>query len=185
MNISTQHVKMMWPGLAVIIIIQLFSLGYQLFANAERIVYIDNARLLNNYQGMVDARKAFEAKAATWQANIDSLTSDVMGAIKHHEREVAGLSKKEKELSEELIKTKQQQLQNYQQAIQQQSAQEDSQMTERVLTNVNAFLSKYGEKNNYKIIMGANASGNIIYAQNGLDITDEVLAVLNEQYLGS
>ena len=94
------------------------------------------------------------------------------------------MRKKERQLAQELMKSKQLQLQNYQKAIQQQSAQEDAAATEKVLTSVNTFLKEYGERKNYKIIMGAYSSGNIIYAQEGLDITDEVIDALNKNYSG-
>lgn len=176
--------KIVLIALSFIIAFQVFSFSYPFFADKQEIVYIDNARLLDNYQGMKDARQAFERKSMAWKANIDTLMSDVQVAIKNYEKESASLSKKEKQLSQELIKTKQKQLQNYQLAIQQQSAEEDARMTEEVLTKVNAFLTDYGKQNSYKVIMGANASGNIIYAQDGLDITDEVIEALNQHYIG-
>ncbi|MEM6830443.1 MAG: OmpH family outer membrane protein, partial [Bacteroidota bacterium] len=181
MNIK--NLKLLWGALILIIAVEVSSSLYLFQFSQDQIVYVDNARLLNNYQGMLDARKAFENKVSVWQANIDSLSSEVMETLKDHEKEVASLTVKEKALSEQLIQTKQQQLKNYQQAIQRQSAEEDAKMTEQVLTTVNAFLSSYGEDHHYEIIMGANASGNIIYAKNGLDITDEVLEALNDQYV--
>ncbi|MEL7145777.1 MAG: OmpH family outer membrane protein [Bacteroidota bacterium] len=176
--------RILFTALMLIIALQIFSFSYQFIDTKEEIVYIDNARLLDNYQGMIDARQDFERKSMAWKANIDTLMNDVQVAIQNYEKESAGLTRKEKRLSQELIKTKQQQLQNYQLAIQKQSAEEDARMTEAVLTKVNSFLTDYGKQNSYKVIMGANASGNIIYAQDGLDITDEVVEALNQHYTG-
>jgi len=184
MSTKNNKIKFLWIGIVLIIIIQIASFSFSYLQTKEEIVYIDNGRLLNSYQGMLDAKKAFENKSIAWKANIDTLSSEVTLAIKNYEKESARLSKKEQQLSQELIRTKQQQLQNYQQAIQQQSAQEDLKMTEEVLTKVNSFLAAYGKEQNYKIIMGANTSGNIIYAEDGLDITDEVIEALNQQYIG-
>jgi len=174
----------LWIGITLIVAIQLFSFSFSYLNTGEEIVYIDNGKLLNGYQGMLDARKDFEQKSLAWKANIDTLAMDVTVAIKNYEKDSQEMGKKERKLSQELIKSKQQQYQQYQQAIQQQSAQEDAQMTEQVLTKVNAFLASYGQDKNYRIIMGANSSGNIIYAQDGLDITEEVLNALNKQYVG-
>jgi len=184
MSSKISQSKYLWIGIVLIIAFQVFSFSYSYLKSSEEIVYIDNAKLLNNYLGMTEARKEFETKSLSWKANIDTLVNEVTVAIKDFEKNNAQMSKKEQQLSKGLIKTKQQHLQNYQQAIQQQSAQADAQMTEEVLTKVNAFLSAYGEKNNYRIIMGANSSGNIIYAEDGLDITEEVLDALNKQYIG-
>ncbi len=176
--------KYLWIGIIAILLLQAVNFGYNYFDTKDEIVYIDNARLLNDYQGMVAARKSFETKAMSWKSNIDTLTNEVTKSIKQYEKDLARLSKKEKQRSQELIRNKQKQLQNYQQAIQQQSAQEDAKMTEEVLTKVNTFLADYGKSHHYKIIMGANTSGNIIYAEDALDITDKVLAELNNNYAG-
>ncbi len=184
MSKKNNTIKYLWIGIIVIIMMQVFSFTFNQFQENKEIVYIDNGKLLNGYQGMLDARKKFENKSLAWKANIDTLAVEVTRAIKKYEKDSQSMTKKERGLSQELIKSKQQQLQNYQQAIQQQSAQEDAQMTEEVLTKVNSFLVAYGKDKNYKIIMGANSSGNIIYAQDGLDITEEALDALNKQYIG-
>jgi outer membrane protein len=93
------------------------------------------------------------------------------------------MSVKEKQLSEQLLGSKQQQLMEYQRALQEKAQQEDQQMTQQVLQQVNAYLERYGKEHNYKIIMAATNAGNIVYAQTGLDITEEVLQGLNAQYV--
>lgn len=165
----------------VALLIAILSNFYTPFSS--KIVYVDSGLLLDQYQGMVDARADYQKKAGAWQANIDTLQSEVTRAIMDYEKEVSKMTDKEKKLSQELIRTKQKQFQDYQQAIKQQSQQEDGVMTQKVLDKVNAFLQAYGKSKSYKIILGTG-QGNIVYAQDGLDITDEVLKLLNDDYLG-
>ena len=131
---------------------------------------------------MVDARAEYQKKANTWKANVDTLSLGLQNAIKQHEKEMAGMTAKERQLSEELLRTKQKQLMDYQQAIQNQAQQEDYAMTQKVVERMNAYLKKYGENHHYKIIFAANESGNIVYAQDGLDITETIIKGLNEEY---
>ncbi|WP_456459474.1 OmpH family outer membrane protein [Reichenbachiella sp.] len=168
-----------WMGGLTII---LFLVVYLQFTANQKIVYIDSNQLLNGYQGMTDARAAYQQKASLWQANVDTLMKEVQTAIMDYEKESQQMTAKEKELNKELIRTKQRQLQDYQAAMRDKSAQEDQQMTERVLTTVNAFMVDYGKKNNYKVIFGATNAGNIIYADDAINVTDEVLEMLNAQY---
>ena len=93
------------------------------------------------------------------------------------------MSAKEKQLSEELLGTKQRQLVEYQRALQEKARQEDNQMTQGVIQQVNAYLERFGKSHNYRIIMAATNAGNIVYAQEGLDITQEVLKGLNAEYV--
>jgi len=90
----------------------------------------------------------------------------------------------ERQLSLELIHTKQKQLKEYQQALNTQAKQEDSKLTAEVIAQINAFIKKYGERRGYTIVMAATDYGNIAYADEGLDITDDVLDGLNKEYSG-
>ncbi|NJN25203.1 MAG: hypothetical protein HC819_04100 [Cyclobacteriaceae bacterium] len=68
--------------------------------------------------------------------------------------------------------------------MQQKAAQEDQEMTSNVVLDVNAFLKEYGEDHGYKIIFGATEAGNIVYAEEAIDLTEEVLDLMNKKYKG-
>lgn len=155
-----------------------------LFFRHQQMVYVDSAKLMNGYKGMQDARAAYQQKAGAWKANIDTLASEVQKQIFTYEKESPRMSAKERQLSQELIRTKQKQFADYQQAMNSQAQQEDAKMTSEVVTQVNAFLKKYGEANGYKIILAATEYGNIAYADESLDITEKVLEGLNKEYAG-
>ncbi|MEQ8627856.1 OmpH family outer membrane protein [Ekhidna sp.] len=168
--------------LAIVLIIQGVCL-YTLFMD-KKVVYVDTNVLLENYEGMKVARQEFQQKATQWQANLDTLRSELNREIQNYEAGKSGMSTKERELNEKLIGTKQQQLVDYQKGIQQKSQQEDYQMTEQILAEVNAFIESYGKKKGYTYILGANNSGNIVYAEDYLDITEELQEALNKNYQG-
>lgn len=176
--------KQISVGLFVVLfILQAFSL-YNHYLKPTEMVYVDSNKLLENYPGMQAARQEFKQKAAVWQSNIDTLKSELDAEIKKHEAEKARMSKKEKTLSEELIQTKRKQFVDYQKGIQQKSQQEDYQMTEQILSEVNLFIEEYAKQKGYEIILGANNSGNIVYAKDHIDITEELQKALNDRYQG-
>ncbi len=172
--------------LVIVTFINLFGfmfLGYRSYKQPT-IVYVDSNQLINNYKGMQIARKLYQQKSAAWKANIDTLTIDVQKEILRHEKQSAKMTSKERELSQELIRTKQKQLKEYQLALNEQARQEDSKLTAGVIAEINAFIRKYGEGKGYTIVMAATEYGNIAYADQGLNITDEVLQGLNREYSG-
>lgn len=162
----------------------ILTLGIFYFTGKSKVVYVDSAKLLNNYKGMQDARAAYQKKAGAWKANIDTLASEVQQQIFKYEKESGGMSVKERQLSQELIRTRQKQFADYQQATSTQAQQEDAKMTSEVVTQVNAYLKKYGQSHGYTIILAATEYGNLAYADEKLDITEEVLAGLNKEYGG-
>ncbi|SMC75388.1 OmpH family outer membrane protein [Pedobacter africanus] len=158
----------------------LFLIVYIFILKNDRIVYVDSGKIMNEYKGAIQAKKAYEAKTKSWQANIDTLTLDFQNGMRKYEKDMAGMSAKEKELSKQLLNSKQKQLNDYQRAIQENARQEDGKLYQGIVTEINAFLLKYGKDHNYKMILIANQSGTIAYAREGLDVTAEVLKELNK-----
>jgi outer membrane protein len=147
----------------------------------NEIVYVDSAKLLNGYKGMVEARKEYDKKHNTWQANIDTLTKDVKDAISKYSKDLALGSEKEKSLSKELIQAKQKELYDYQNATKQNAAQEEGRINQEVISTINTFLQRYGKKNGYKMVLIAS-NGNIAYADPSMDVTDKIVEELNKEY---
>lgn len=165
-------------------ILVITAMLYLLFMNNDKIAYVDSNQLLSKYYGMTDAQAEYQKLSMDWRARIDTLAMDVQNELKRHEKEVSKMTSKEKSLSEQLIRTKQQQLITYQKAIQEKAAQEDAQRTQAVIEEVNLYIKEYGEKHSYKIILAATNAGNILFAEEGLNITEEVVEGLNRRYRG-
>ncbi|MFC4221157.1 OmpH family outer membrane protein [Flagellimonas marina] len=147
-------------------------------------VYVDVNRLLENYERTKVDREAFTEKANVMKANVDSLMTDWQDELKTYEKERSSMTKKELALKQELLQNKQQQINNYQQAIQKQIQEEDQKMTQTVVNDINDFVKEYGKKYGHRIIFGAQGNGNIMYAEEGADLTDKILEGLNQQYHG-
>lgn len=66
---------------------------------------------------------------------------------------------------------------------------EDNQNTakmfdEQIFTQINQYTKDFGVKHNYTIIFGTDGSGTLMYAQDALNVTDEVKKYVNERYKG-
>ena len=166
----------------VSLIICVLYLLYDTILKKDKIAYVDSGRILNEYKGSVEAKQIYQAKAKVWQNNIDTLTAEVRNAMQKYERSLATMTPQEQSLYKQLIQTKQKQLSDYQRAIQENARQADAQLTQGVISQVNAFISRYGKLHNYKLILIANQSGTIAYAQEGLDITTTIIDELNKDF---
>ncbi|MBN2613776.1 MAG: OmpH family outer membrane protein [Bacteroidales bacterium] len=166
-----------WIAIAGIIVTWIFFMG-----RTMKVVYVDNGVLMTKYEGMKDARKEYEKKAAVWQANADTLVSEWEKELKSYEKERIRMSAKERELKEQLLSNKQQQISQYREAVQMKAREEEQKMTQTVLNEVNDYLKEYGKKRGYTFILGATGVGNIVYANEARNITEEIIKGLNEQY---
>lgn len=59
-----------------------------------------------------------------------------------------------------------------------------SQSEDKIWKQLNSYVSEFGKHNEYKIILGANGTGNIMYGNPKNDISEEVIAYINDQFKG-
>src|SRR5690606_25024130 len=164
------------------IILSMLAVVFTLLPGRGEIVYVDAQKLVNGYLGMQEARKEFEKKTLVWKSNLDTLRMEAEAALEEYEHTKAKLSQKEQSLMEQLIESKHQQYFDYEQIVAEKIQQEDKELTGRVLSTVNAYMKDYGVKKGYKIIMAATQYGNIVYAEEHMDVTVDVLEGLNLAY---
>lgn len=165
-----------------LLIVLVLLTGYHfLFSTKKDMAYVDTAKLMSQYKGMADVKKAIELKAKAWQSKMDTLTQEIEGDIKKYEKERAQMSEREKKTTEELIGRKQEQFMQFKQASQNKEVQEEQKITSDALVKINEVITEYGKANSYTIIFGTS-SGNIVYANDGINITDAIVQVLNAQY---
>lgn len=175
--------KIAFPISIIAAVLAAFSF-YFAKQSSNEIAYVDINKLLDGYKRTEKVRAEFEEKAKTLNANVDSLMTDWQNELKAYEKERSSMSKKELELKQELLGNKQQQIGNYQQAIQKQIQEEDQKATQTVINDINDFVKEYGKNKGYYLVLGASGSGNIMYASDAADLTEEVLEGLNKEYQG-
>lgn len=174
--------KLSLPIAILALIASLASIYY--FRSSNEQVYVDVNKLLEGYDRTKIEREAFKKKTLVLKSNVDSLVTNWQVDLKKYEKERSSMTKKEIELKQELLANKQQQLNNYQQAIQKQIQEEDQKITQTVVNDINDYVKEYGKNHGYPIIFGAGGNGNIMYAEDASDLTDKVLTGLNAQYEG-
>ena len=127
----------------------------------RKIVYVETTLLLEQYEGMKAARLQIEVKQRELSAGVDSLANLFQDDLKTFERERSKMSAKERELKEELLRVRQQQVNNYHQAMQKKAAEEEQRLTQTQINRINDFLKSYGKEHGYEYILGATGTGNV------------------------
>ncbi|MBV7269079.1 OmpH family outer membrane protein [Winogradskyella luteola] len=174
--------KLSLPLGLLALLLSVFTFFY--FQSSSELVYVDVNKLMEGYERTKVVRADFDTKAKTLNANVDSLMVDWQNELKLYEKERSKMTKKELELKQELLGNKQQQINNYQQAIQKQIQEEDQKATQTIINDINDYVKSYGKKQGYKIIFGASGGGNIMYADDVTDLTDKILEGLNAEFKG-
>jgi outer membrane protein len=147
-----------------------------------KIAYVESTKMLDGYQGMKDARKAFESKARGWERQNQQMLTSFKAAVEAYQKQAPTLSAEQRAASEQKLQEQQQMVGQKQQQLQAQAQEEEAKLTQKVLESVNKKVEAYGKAKGYKLILIAAPSGTIAYGQKDLDITTPVLAYLNSEY---
>lgn len=174
-------------NLSVIVSITALSISVAtifLTDRSPKIRYVRSYELVYGYLGMQEAQRELEEKSRVWKANIDTLQQDYRLSLGNYTANAASLSANEKTEQEKLLMQQQQNLLSYSQAMDAKAKEEDEKVTEGVLNQINSFVMEYGKENGYEIILGTTLSGSLLYGDETIDITEEVLDALNRNYKG-
>lgn len=147
-----------------------------------KLAYVESGKMLDGYQGMKDARKAFEGKARGWEKQNQTMLTGFKANVEAYQKQAASLTPEQRAATEQKLQEQQQQVAQQQQMLQQQAQQEEAKLTQTVLEGVNKKVEAYGKAHGYKLILISAPSGTIAYGEKNLDITTPVLAYLNAGY---
>lgn len=149
---------------------------------SPKLVYVDALKLVSNYKGTEQAKREIELKSEAWNANLDTLRQEFELAIVDYEKNKNLFSARERDLTEELLKTKQEQYLNYQEVVKNAVQKADQEISSKILSKVNDYIKRYGEQQGYTVILAATQYGNIAYGDKSVDVTSEILEGLNKEF---
>lgn len=149
-----------------------------------KIAYVNTDTILAKYNMALDMKKDLEAKQKqaenTFKSAESKLQSDYQNYMKTGDKLTLTQQKeKEKELQERMQK-----LQQMQTNLPMQLQEEQVKMNKKLLDAVYAFIADYNKKHDkYNVILSNSyMSSPTLYIDKGMDITDEILKGLNEEY---
>jgi outer membrane protein len=184
-----QHIKsasnvspVLWSISILALVLSTASLAFVLLKKQENVVSVDAAKLISKYKGVEEARKSLLTRNQGWQSNLDTLQRELQASVEDYKKNKATFTKRELKLMEELVQSKQSNLLNYEQSIKDQTKKQDEELAVRILAKINDYVKRYGKKKGYTIILAATQLGNVAFADETVDVTDEVLSGLNAEY---
>lgn len=165
-------------GLALIII----AIGTGM-AGAKLLVpktaYIELDKVFSGFEMKVELEKKLGAIRAERKALTDSLELELQIIA----RQLQGTDKPDKDKINE-FQVKKERFMEKRDFFEEDNRQTANRFDEQIFNQLNQYVKDYGEKNNYAYVFGAEGSGVIMYGEASKNITEEVIAYINERYRG-
>jgi outer membrane protein len=151
-------------------------------ANAT-IVFVNSDSLLNNYTYFKEIKAKFEGKSKKAQDDLKAKGTAFQREVAAYQQGAANLSADQRAATEQRLARKQQELQGYQQNAGAALQNEEGVENEKLYNKVAEYLKKHAKIKGYKMVLTfSKSNSSILFADESLDVTKDVIKGLNEEY---
>jgi Skp family chaperone for outer membrane proteins len=166
----------------LLIIIIGYALVNYLFLT-PRIAYVESSRLTIGFAEAAKVDRELQAADKEWRDKLKLLQDSLAVFIQTMAVEYDKSSAAKKRELQDLLSAKNQQINNFRDANVKKIQSMQAERMKSVFDKANIYIDEYGKKHRYSIIFGTVAGGSILFGnKNGCDITDKIIAGLNERY---
>lgn len=151
-------------------------------SSLRQLAYVNSDSLLQNYDYFKDKAEELEAKRAKLEAEYTNRAQGLQNEINDFQRNMQNMTMAQARAVEENLTQKQQNLIRYQQTLQQELMNDENLVNNELYDNVANYLEEYGRRNNLQLVLTYTKGSGVLYANDSLDITQEVIVGLNEEY---
>lgn len=151
------------------------------------IAYINIDSLVSKYDLFIDKRDELTQKKNESEAEMQIQSNNFEKEVQDYRNQASkGLITRTKaQMVEQQLAQKQQELYAKGESLQRQLMDEEQVMYRQVLNEVMEYLKEYNTEYNYKYIFSNSFGGQLLYTDEALNITGDVLIGLNEKYAKS
>lgn len=148
-----------------------------------RIGIVRIQKVLERYDGALDAKKAFRTTTMAWGANVDTLRSELQRLVFEYESVGSSNPRLRDSLGLQL-RRKEAQIADYSKAVEQKTAQEQQLLTEGVISQVRTAAESVAKSEGVDCFLAVQDDGMLVFALETVDMTDVVLERLRTTYRG-
>lgn len=147
-----------------------------------QIAYVKSDSLLDQYTYFKSNKKSFEDKQNGIKAELTAENTKLQREIEEYQKQAAYMSDQDRGRREEELAMKQQRLIQKKDDMLSNLDDEQDRYNEDLYNRLSAYMKEFNKTRNYSYILGIQRGGGILYANDSLNITREVVEGLNREY---
>jgi outer membrane protein len=147
-----------------------------------KVAYIVSDSVLKYYDYLKVNGEQLKAKNEKAQQDYRNRALGLQSEFNAYQRNVNSMTLGQVRATEEDLQKKQQNLQMYEQALTQQLMQEEAKLQKALYDRITSFLQGYCPEKGLQVVLKFDNSSDVLYGGKALDITDDVVKGLNEEY---
>ena len=149
-----------------------------------KIAFINSDTVLKYFEHFKTSREKLEAKQVKLNNEFRSRAQGLQREIASYQNTVGNLTIGQAKALEEDLTKKEQNLRLYQESLAQELSNDQDKLNQELYASVTSYLKDYGNQNGIHAVFKFDPSSDLLFAGEVMDITQEVIAGLNESYKG-
>jgi len=153
-------------------------------AKEYKVGYIDSEAIISRYEAAKEARKELDAELEKLRAKADSLRDEYEKSQEEYESQELTLSEDGKRAKLAEVSQRKQRYDAYIDQVYREGGkidQKNEELIAPIVEEINTVVSKIASDAGFSLVLDASKS-EIVYAEFGLDLTEEVVTELNRQF---
>jgi outer membrane protein len=147
-----------------------------------KIAYVNSDSLLDKYEYYIKTKKELEAKEENDSKSLNAQAEALQKELEDAQAKVANMTAMQAQMTQENLQRKQQALMERRERLSEEFGKKMQSVNDDLTNKIHDYLKAYNKEHHFNYILGYQKGGGILYAQDELDITNEVLKGMNDTY---
>ena len=150
--------------------------------NQTKIAYINVEDLMKDYNATKELEEKLKSRQEEMTKALDSIGAPFQLKVQEYYQNANKMSAQKKAETEQALQQEQQILQARQQQAGQALQLENQTLSEALTKKVDSFVADYAKAKGIQLVFGTSGNGTVMYGDDKLDVTSDILDILNDNY---
>ncbi|MCU0358827.1 MAG: OmpH family outer membrane protein [Cyclobacteriaceae bacterium] len=147
-----------------------------------RVAFINSDSVLKHYEFLKSRGEILEAKKQKVEQDYMNRAQSLQNEIAAYQRNMNNMTVGQVRAVEEDLTKKRQNLQLYEESATQELMNDQAKLNKDLYDRITAYLKKYGKEKGLHVVFKFDPTSDILYGEAALDITNDIISGLNEEY---
>ncbi len=187
-----KNLSLVLNGVLLLAVVVLFYLHFSAPAGQKsmgsasvkdlKIAFINSDTVLKYYDFFKVNRDRLEAKGKRLDQDLKNRAQGFQADYEAYQRNANNMTPNQYRAVEEDLGKKRQNLQLYQESLSQEMLVDQEKLTKELYVRITTYLKKYGQENGVQVVFKYDATSDVLFGSDSLDISKIVTKGLNESY---
>ena len=151
------------------------------FSNLK-VAFVNSDTVSIHYLFAKDVQKSLLKKQNSAKSQVKNKYNEYQRMVDDYQQSAKIMGQSEAEEKAQKIGILENEIMQLEQALNQKLSNEELQVTTKYVTKTNVYMQKIGKKLGYDYVLSYRLGGEMLYANPKLDITNQVILMLNDEY---